>query len=85
MLFNTSLIALVGSGEQPNTSPRKLSILNTKRQSTICDLTFVSAILAVKMNRKRLVVVLEEHLYVYDIGTMKLLHSIDTAPNPHGK
>ena len=41
-------------------------------------------ILAVKMNRKRLAVVLEESIYLYDISNMKLLQTIDTSPNPHG-
>ena len=27
-------------------------------------------------------VVLEEHIHVYDIANMKILHTIDTAPNP---
>jgi len=35
------------------------------------------------MNRKRLVVVLEESIYLYDISNMKLLHTIETSPNPH--
>jgi hypothetical protein len=30
MLFCTSLIALVGAGEQPTHSPRSLQIMNTK-------------------------------------------------------
>jgi hypothetical protein len=30
MLFNTSLLALVGSGHEPHASPRKLQVLNTK-------------------------------------------------------
>ena len=30
MLFNTSLVAIVGSGEKMNSSQRKLSIANTK-------------------------------------------------------
>ncbi|KAJ3042734.1 autophagy protein [Rhizophlyctis rosea] len=83
MLFCTSLVALVGAGEQPAFSPRRLQITNTKRQSTICELTFVTAILAVKLNRKRLVVILEEHIYIYDISNMKLLHTLDTSPNPN--
>ena len=83
MLFCTSLVALVGAGEHPLYSPRRLQIVNTKRQSTICDLTFSTSILGVELNRKRLVVVLEEHLYIYDIGNMKLLHTIDTTPNPN--
>lgn len=106
MLFCTSLVALVGAGERPSSSTRRLQIVNTKvsrccgrevayellkltqqllqRQSTICELTFPTTILAVKLNRRRLVVVLEERLYVYDISNMKLLHEIETSPNPQG-
>jgi autophagy-related protein 18 len=83
MLFCTSLVALVGLGDQPDLSPRRLQIVNTKRGSSICELTFPTAILAVKLNRKRLVVVLLQNLYVYDIANMKLLHTIETSPNPN--
>ncbi|KAJ5782962.1 hypothetical protein N7457_004736 [Penicillium paradoxum] len=76
MLFSTSLVALI-------LSPRRLQIQNTKRQCTICELTFPTTVLAVKLNRKRLVIVLEDQIYLYDIQTMKLLSTIDTSPNPH--
>ncbi|KAG2003728.1 autophagy-type protein 18 [Coprinopsis cinerea AmutBmut pab1-1] len=82
MLFCTSLIALVGAGDQPQNSSRKLQIVNTKRQSMICELLFPSSILAVKMNRKTLVIVLETEIYIYDISNMRLLHVIETTPNP---
>ncbi|GAA6062773.1 hypothetical protein JCM10212_006886 [Sporobolomyces blumeae] len=83
MLFCTSLVALVGAGDRPSSSTRRLQIVNTKRQSTICELTFPTTILAVKLNRRRLVVVLEEKIYVYDISNMKLLHEIETSSNPN--
>lgn len=57
----------------------------SQRQTTICELTFPTKILSVKLNRKRLVVVLEEQIYVYDISNMNLLHTIETSPNPNGK
>jgi autophagy-related protein 18 len=37
------------------------------------------------MSRKRLVVVLEHQIYLYDIQTMKLLYTIETSPNSAGK
>jgi len=55
-----------------------------QRGSTICELLFPNSILAVKMNRKTLVVVLETEIYIYDISNMKLLHVIETTPNPEG-
>ncbi|KAJ6556646.1 WD40 repeat-like protein [Mycena vulgaris] len=85
MLFCTSLIALVGApSDTPasTTSPRKLQIVNTKRQSMICELLFPSSILSVKLNRKTLVIVLETEIYVYDISNMRLLHVIETVANP---
>ncbi|KAG5985122.1 autophagy protein [Claviceps digitariae] len=75
MLFSTSLVALI-------LSPRHLIIQNTKRASVICELTFPSAVLAVRLNRKRLAVVLEEEIYLYDISNMSLLYIISTSPNP---
>ena len=51
----------------------------------ICELLFPSSILAVKLNRKTLVIVLETEIYIYDISNMRLLHVIETAPNPDGK
>lgn len=84
MLFSTSLIAITGLGDQPSMSPRRLKIINTKRNSIICELNFPSTILSVKLNKSRLFVLLEEQIYIYDITNMRLLHTIETSPNPNG-
>ncbi|KAI0462468.1 autophagy protein [Komagataella kurtzmanii] len=84
MLFSSSLVAIVGLGELPDSSPRKLKVFNTKRRSIICELTFPTSILAVKMNRERMVVLLEDTIYIYDINTMRILHTIETPSNPEG-
>lgn len=84
MLYCTSLVAIVGLGDEPGSSPRKLKIINTKRQSTICDLIFPSTILQVKLTKSRMVVLLEEQVYIYDINNMNLLHTIETSPNSNG-
>lgn len=56
-----------------------------KRHSTICEMTFRTAILAMRLNRKRLVVVLESELYIYDISNMQMLKTEKTSPNPNGR
>ncbi|KAL2755842.1 hypothetical protein ACRALDRAFT_2042107 [Sodiomyces alcalophilus JCM 7366] len=76
MLFSTSLVALI-------LSPRHLIIQNTKRSTVICELTFPTAVLAVRLNRKRLAVVLESEIYLYDIANMSLVYTIPTSPNPN--
>ena len=68
MLFCTSLLCVVGAGEQPELSPRRLKVLNTSNHTCIADLTFVSSILAVKLNRARLVVVEEKRAVVHELG-----------------
>ncbi|KIX04408.1 uncharacterized protein Z518_05276 [Rhinocladiella mackenziei CBS 650.93] len=78
MLFSSSLVALI-------LSPRRLQIKNTKRDSIICELTFPTTVLSVRLNRKRLVIVLEDQIYLYDIQNMNLLYTIETSPNPTGK
>lgn len=82
MLYCTSLVVLVGAGDQPAFSPRRLRMWNTKTGAAICDLNFVTAVLAVRMNRERLIAVLERKIYIFDISTMKVLETLDTSPNP---
>ena len=84
MLFSSSLVAIAGAGEPPTFSPRKLQIINTKRQTVVCELNFPTKILSVHMNRKRLVVVLDSKIHLYDLSTMKIIHTIETPPNPLG-
>ena len=84
MLFSTSLVALVGCGDSPHLSQRRLKLVNMKKSTTICEITFPTSILSVKMNRARLVVVLKEQIYIYDITTMRLLHVIENFSNPYG-
>ena len=81
MLFSTSLVALVGNGDSPHLSPRKLRLVNTKKHSIICEITFPTSILSVKMNKRRLVVLLSLQIYIYDINNMTLLHVIDRDAN----
>ncbi|GAB7362744.1 hypothetical protein MBLNU230_g3050t1 [Neophaeotheca triangularis] len=76
-LFSTSLVAII-------LTPRLLRIINTKRHSTICELSFHSMVVAIKMNRKRLVVVSEEAVYIYDISNMKMVHTQLIPSNPYG-
>ncbi|ETV66123.1 hypothetical protein H257_17285 [Aphanomyces astaci] len=82
MLFSSSLIVLVGAGEQPAFSPRRLRVWNTKTSAAICDLNFVTAVLGVQLNRQRLVVVLEKKIYIFDINSMQVLNTLDTSSNP---
>ncbi|KAG0475638.1 hypothetical protein HPP92_015324 [Vanilla planifolia] len=84
MLFSTSLIAIVGAGEQPALSPRRLCLFNFITGSALRELNFLTTILAVRMNRRRLIIVLQEKTYIYDVNSLDILDTIDTAPNNKG-
>mmetsp|Transcript_17308 Transcript_17308/g.30149 ORF Transcript_17308/g.30149 Transcript_17308/m.30149 type:complete len:396 (+) Transcript_17308:143-1330(+) len=82
--FDSSLLAIVDDGSQPGSSSCKLKLYNITNNVCICDLLFVTPILDVQMNRRRLIVVLETHIHIYELPYVELLHSIDTALNPRG-
>lgn len=84
MLYSTSLLALVGAGQQASLSPRRLQLFNTSEQKVICELNFVSSILNVLLTRRRLVVVLEYKIHIFDINDMKIVRTIETASNKKG-
>ncbi|XP_015042416.1 WD repeat domain phosphoinositide-interacting protein 2 isoform X2 [Drosophila pseudoobscura] len=79
-LFESSLVAIVSQR-----APRKLKVCHFKKQSEICNYSYANTILAVKLNRERLIVCLEESLYIHNIQDMKVVHTIrDTPCNPLG-
>ncbi|KAL0483094.1 autophagy-related protein ATG18 [Acrasis kona] len=84
MLYTTSLLGLVGAGQQAQMSPRRLQLFNTSESKVICELNFVTNILNVLMSKKRLVVVLEKKIHLFDISNMKILSTIETEKNPKG-
>lgn len=85
MLFSSCLVAHVGAGEGAASSQRCLRIINTRTEKLIQQINYPSAVLAVKLNRDRLVVVLETTIYIYGLRDLKQLHTIDgTFPNPKG-
>eukprot|EP00051_Salpingoeca_urceolata_P011659 m.144818 g.144818 ORF g.144818 m.144818 type:complete len:248 (+) comp17206_c0_seq1:1520-2263(+) len=85
VMLNRTLLIHVGSGEHVRSSQRCLRIFNPEHNKEIIRLNFTTAIVAVKLTRTRLVVVLETHIYVYNIHRMEVLHEIAGTPkNPLG-
>ncbi|GAV05961.1 hypothetical protein RvY_16009 [Ramazzottius varieornatus] len=79
-LFSSSLVAIVSLNAH-----RMLKVCHFKKGTEICNYSYSNTILAVRLNRLRLIVCLEESLYIHNIRNMEVLHTIrDTPPNPHG-
>jgi autophagy-related protein 18 len=70
-------VALVGDADA-----RLLRLYNAQTSRVLCELSFVTPVLSVLMNRRRLLVVLETRIHVYELPHVKLLHTIETALNP---
>lgn len=79
-LFSSSLLAIVSLN-----APRKLKVCHFKKGTEICNYSYSNTIKTVKLNRARLVVCLEESLYIHNIRDMKVVHTIrDTPVNSNG-
>ncbi|KAL1553839.1 Autophagy-related protein 18b [Salvia divinorum] len=84
MLYRTNFLAIVGAGEQPSLSPRRLCLFNTVNRTSLRELNFLTSILAVRVDRKRLIVLFKEQTYIYDINSLEVKQIIDTVPNVQG-
>eukprot|EP00607_Mallomonas_marina_P009641 CAMPEP_0182419600 /NCGR_PEP_ID=MMETSP1167-20130531/4016_1 /TAXON_ID=2988 /ORGANISM="Mallomonas Sp, Strain CCMP3275" /LENGTH=453 /DNA_ID=CAMNT_0024594601 /DNA_START=1 /DNA_END=1362 /DNA_ORIENTATION=+ len=84
MLYCTSLIALVGSGDTRGSSPRRLKLCKSRTKDTICELPFSSSVLSLRMNKSRLIVVLETHIHLYDLEGLTCLQVLATSKNTDG-
>uniref|UniRef100_A0A5K3FR56 WD repeat domain phosphoinositide-interacting protein 2 n=1 Tax=Mesocestoides corti TaxID=53468 RepID=A0A5K3FR56_MESCO len=74
-LFTSSLVTLVSLNDM-----RKLLMFHYRQNYLICDYRYTNTILAVKMNRKRLIVCLENEIFIHNIRDMEILHRIEETP-----
>ncbi|KAM4623758.1 WD repeat domain phosphoinositide-interacting protein 1-like [Polymixia lowei] len=79
-LFSSSLVVVVSLS-----MPRRMNVYHFKKGTEICNYSYSNSILSVRLNRQRLVVCLEESVYIHNIKDMKLLKTLlNTPSNPSG-
>ncbi|KAG7025574.1 Autophagy-related protein 18a [Cucurbita argyrosperma subsp. argyrosperma] len=84
MLFRCNILALVGGGPEPQYPPNKVMLWDDHQSRCIGELSFRSAVRGVRLQRDRIIVILEQKVFVYNFADLKLLHQIETIANPKG-
>ncbi|KAG2288176.1 hypothetical protein Bca52824_047780 [Brassica carinata] len=84
MLFRCNILALVGGGPDPQYPPNKVMIWDDHQSRCIGELSFRSDVRSVRLRRDRIIVVLEQKIFVYNFADLKLMHQIETIGNPKG-
>mmetsp|Transcript_65085 Transcript_65085/g.74793 ORF Transcript_65085/g.74793 Transcript_65085/m.74793 type:complete len:373 (-) Transcript_65085:188-1306(-) len=81
MLESTNLIALVGSGEHPARSPRRITLWNKTKNVAVFEISFSNKIIGVRINKERLAVFSHNKLYLHNMQNAQRLTAIDTIDN----
>lgn len=84
MLFRCNILALVGGGSHPQYPPTKVMIWDDHQGRCIGELSFRAAVRGVRLRRDRIIVVVDQKIFVYNFADLKLLHQIETIANPKG-
>ncbi|KAK7337424.1 hypothetical protein VNO77_17998 [Canavalia gladiata] len=84
MLFRCNILALVGGGSQPQYPPNKVMIWDDHQGRCIGELSFRASVRGVRLRRDRIIVVVEQKIFVYNFVDLKLMHQIETVANPKG-
>ncbi len=66
-LFQSSLVTLCSQA-----APRVMRVFHMRQKGDICSFNYSSAVLSIRMNRQRLVVVLEDSVHIHHIRDLKV-------------
>lgn len=83
-LFSTAAVFAVGSGETQSVSARSLHLINTSTGRADRTFMFETTVRGLQVNNKRIAVILEKEICIFNTAEMRHIHTIQTASNPDG-
>lgn len=84
MLYRCNILALVGGGNSPKYPLNKVMLWDDHQAKCIAELSFRTDVKGVRLKADKIIVVLENKIYVYNFSDIKLLDHIETVKNPKG-
>lgn len=84
MLKRTNILALVGGGENPRFSPRKIIIWDDHQGIIIGFLILNKEVLNVRIRNDKIFGVCDDKIYVFNLNTFENIKTLDTYKNPTG-
>ncbi|EPS37855.1 hypothetical protein H072_8491 [Dactylellina haptotyla CBS 200.50] len=85
MLGRANFLALVGGGRDPKFPPNRIVIWDDAKQRVVITLEFKSDVIAVRLSRARIIVVLRNHLSIYTFSSPpERLQTFETVNNDFG-
>jgi autophagy-related protein 18 len=76
-------VALVGSGDDPEFSPRCVRLFDLPGKKLIAELVFAEAAMAVHLTENMIFVCTDRKIYEFDRKTLQKRNSIEVIPNVH--
>lgn len=84
MLYRTNILALVGSESNPIHNKSKVIIWDDHQKKSLSELRFNQTVLNIKLRKDKIIIILQEKIYLFDIETFQNLDIIETGENPNG-
>jgi len=84
LYMRSNIVALVGGGPVPRHPPNKVVVWDDYQAKSIAELEFSAEIRGLKLRQERLLVALENSIFVYNFKDLSYLLQFSTAPNPNG-